>query len=380
MTKDKWVIVLLLLVSTAVLIPAVPTTQGVSAPYVALSPNFGGIGQFVNVTATGFNSTDTVCAMALNLTAFSPGPCVKTGSGQFFSNFTVTNHAIPGPYIITVAGSTGDTGYGIFTVGQVTTSKTTMTQLTTTSVTLLVQGTSTRLNFTNSTITFTQRSYITIVTTNGTSYLTITGLTTSQATIYNTTSITSTSETTITSTSLSTLKSLTTQFTTFVPYTANYTYTYTTVTLTTPTYIRVYTTGTQTVGTYVTTQAGGTLTQNIYQTVTSSVTSSIPVATVNVTTTVPTTVTSGTVIVSATTTSQGPAPDLTGWYIGGALIAAAVVIGLLQYFEIIDIMGPLEGIGEKLKFPSKPKKGKKGKGKEAQDKEIVEEEPETSEG
>jgi hypothetical protein len=96
---------------------ATGTFSVTAGPTITLTPAIGPIGAFVNVTGTGFLTTDNTCS--ITGTPVSLAACtIALGTGIVKGNFTVKNVA-PGPYVITATGTKGgvtDSAQATFTV------------------------------------------------------------------------------------------------------------------------------------------------------------------------------------------------------------------------------------------------------------------------
>src|SRR5208282_629150 len=87
---------------------------------LVLTPNSGPVLTAVTMTGSGFNTADVgACSSTLstpsNIVA-APTCTINSGGQLTTSSFTVSSGATPGTYVVTVKGSSGDTGAATFTV------------------------------------------------------------------------------------------------------------------------------------------------------------------------------------------------------------------------------------------------------------------------
>jgi hypothetical protein len=97
---------------------AVFTVASPVAPTVALIPSDAPAGTKVTVQGTGFSGTDTACYISSGPTNIvTSQTCSVSGTtGKITGSFTVATGATPGPFTITVTGSSGDLATAPFTV------------------------------------------------------------------------------------------------------------------------------------------------------------------------------------------------------------------------------------------------------------------------
>ncbi len=95
-----------------------------TGPTITLTPNTGRPGSFVSVTGTAFSASDNSCTISGTGGVVLSQSCGVVAGSKAPTGTFVVNFVVPGSYLITLTGNTGDFGSAVFRVTNVTKSLT----------------------------------------------------------------------------------------------------------------------------------------------------------------------------------------------------------------------------------------------------------------